>query len=213
MRDYIPISVVKQYFCRKEIQKMKKKILTGIIALSLVLTIIPLSVFADNDVAKKSNISNEMKPQNSATIYYKFVKESCEWDYTSAKELIISDDITGKGEYTVTKSKSTSFSFDGNLTSAEHSAIVAGANASIGVTLTNAVGFSIQKEKSKTGHLALQPYRKGITGKLKTYNSAYSHINGGLIQTRTIKNVKYPVKDEKGKAKGNYYVHYARLHD
>lgn len=37
--------------------------------------------------------------------------------------------------------------------------------------------------------------------------------NGGLIQTRTIKNVKYPVKDEKGKAKGNYYVHYARLHD
>lgn len=27
------------------------------------------------------------------------------------------------------------------------------------------------------------------------------------------KNIKYPVKDEKGKAKGNYYVHYARLHD
>lgn len=164
-----------------------------------------------NSAVEKSlsnaNSSELIQPLNAGALYYTFTKTSQSDRDTSAPVLKVSADVTGKGQFSTTFSKSTTRTLSISLSSEQESKIKASISGSYGTTLTSSVGVVVYKEESKTGYLAFQPYRRVIKGNLKTYNSAFSHINGGLIQTNSV-TAKYPQKLASGQADGNYYVKY-----
>jgi hypothetical protein len=154
-----------------------------------------------------SNGTQQIEPLNAAAIFYTFSKSSETTRDTSAPVLKVSPDVTGRGQFTTSYTKSTTKQLNITLTAEEENKVKATISGSYGITLTSTIGVVVYKEESRTGYLAFQPYRRVIKGSLKTYNSAFMHINGGLVQTRAIE-AKYPQKLSSGQADGNYYVKY-----
>ncbi len=148
-----------------------------------------------------------IQPRNAGALYYKFSKTSQTNMDTSASVLKVSADVTGRGEFSTTFTKSTTRTISTSLSTEQEAKVKATISGAYGITLSNAVGVVVYKEESRKGYLAFQPYRRVIKGKLKTYNTAFSNINGGLIQTVSII-AKYPQKLSSGEADGNYYVKY-----
>lgn len=183
---------------------MKKLFITLSLCCCLIATILPTAAYAGTNDGIQDGPA---KRSAAAAIYYKFSKTSQTNGDESAAVLKVSPDVTGKGSFKTSYSKSVSRTLNIGLNSAQESKVKASVSGSYGITLSSEVGVSIKKTKSKKGYLAFQPYRRVVKGKLKTYNSAYSHINGGLIQTQNI-TAKYPQKLPSGHADGHYYVKY-----
>lgn len=211
---------------------MRRKLLSIATVAVMAVTLVPTFAFAEDnsgstlhgedtafteDAGYEQIIPNEadsindsidgISVKSASAIYYKFTKTSQRNNDTSAKVLKVSADVTGKGEFHTTFSKSTSRTLSISLTTEQENKVKATISGSYGTTLSSTVGITVYKDKAKKGYLAFQPYRRVVTGKLKTYNSSYSNINGGLINTQTV-TAKYPQKLSSGKADGNYYVKY-----
>ena len=188
-----------------------KKLFSSIIALMIFMGMsIPAFATTATDSMSNEDLTqseSSVTPQNAGAIYYKFTKTSQTNKDTSAPVLKVSADVTGKGSFKTSYSKSTSRSLTISLNAEQEKKVKATISGSYGTTLSSSVGIVVYKEKSKKGYLAFQPYRRVIKGNLKTYNTAYSNINGGLVKTQSIV-AKYPQKLASGQADGNYYVKY-----
>lgn len=144
---------------------------------------------------------------HEAAIYYKFTKASQTTDTTGAPVVKVTQDITGTGMFSTTESKTTSRALNISLSSSEEAPVYASVSGTVGKSASTQVGITVNKTRASKGYLAFQPYRAKVTGTLKTYNTAYANINGGLIQTRSV-TAYYPKKLSSGYADGNYYVYY-----
>ena len=151
--------------------------------------------------------SNNKQAKNAGAIYYKFSKSSESTDTSSGTWKKVSADIIGTGsfsaDFAVTITKKLSIS----LNSTEESKVTASISGSYGKSLSTSVSHRVNKDRKAKGYLAFKPYYIKVTGTLKTYNSAYQNINGGLVQTRSV-TARYPKKLSSGFADGCFKVKY-----
>ena len=151
--------------------------------------------------------SNNKQAKNASAIYYKFSKSSESTDTSSGTWKKVSADIIGTGsfsaDFAVTITKKLSIS----LNSTEESKVTASISGSYGKTLSTSVSHRVNKDRKAKGYLAFKPYYIKVTGTLKTYNSAYQNINGGLVQKRSV-TARYPKKLSSGVADGCFKVKY-----
>lgn len=186
---------------------MKRNIFMIIVSFVLIFSIGTLSAFADSNSSVEKDLSQQVGPQNAGAIYYKFVKKSEAVDKTSAPARKVSADMDGKGYISVEKSITLTCEASITLSTVQHIPIMDSLSFSVGKSLTTKVGYSIYKDKAQTGCMKFQPYRVKYSGTLKTYNSVYSNINGGLIKTESV-NGYYHKKLDSGFADGKYYISY-----